>query len=137
MTKPLPNEFTFIIEQLLQAFPDALSIYAFGSRMHGTARADSDLDLAVLAKGYADPLMLWEVANQLASHLGYDVDLLDLRAASTIMQHQVISTGEKIWGDSLDAQLFELFVLKEKHYFEERRAKQIEQIMQDGKVYGW
>ena len=69
----------FVYEHLPHAFPNALSIYAFGSRIQGTANAQSDLDLAVLVAGYADPLQLFEMANQLADKLGYEVDLLDLR----------------------------------------------------------
>jgi len=54
----------FVCEQLLQTFPNTLGIYAFGSRMKGTANAQSDLDLAVLVAGYAAPLQLFEMANQ-------------------------------------------------------------------------
>ncbi|WP_292996284.1 nucleotidyltransferase domain-containing protein [Nitrosomonas sp.] len=39
--------------------PNLLAIYAFGSRIQGTAQIDSDLDLAVLVAGYAEPLVLW------------------------------------------------------------------------------
>lgn len=79
---------TLVCIELRKALPNALSIYAFGSRLQGTANAQSDLDLAVLVAGYADPLQLFEMANQLADKLGYEVDLLDLRAASTVMQYQ-------------------------------------------------
>lgn len=78
-----------ITQALRQAFPTALAIYAFGSRIQGTARPDSDLDLAILIEGYAAPLQLWDVANQ----LNYPVDLLDFRAASTVKQHQILTTG--------------------------------------------
>mgnify|MGYP003583889517 CR=1 FL=1 len=52
---------------ILQArVPRLLAIYAFGSRITGTARPDSDLDLAVLVAGYADPLALFYLAGDLA-----------------------------------------------------------------------
>ena len=69
------------------AWPDLLAIYAFGSRISSTANPGSDLDLAVLVPAYAPPLQLWELASQLAEVVGCPVDLLDLRAASTLMQH--------------------------------------------------
>ena len=58
---------------------------AFGSRIQGTAGPDSDLDLAVLVAGYADPHGVWELAGDLEEVAGCPVDLLDLRAASTVM----------------------------------------------------
>ena len=48
-----------IIQNLQANLPNLLGIYAFGSRIHGTAQTDSDLDLAVLVAGYAEPLVLW------------------------------------------------------------------------------
>ncbi|MDD5754297.1 MAG: nucleotidyltransferase domain-containing protein, partial [Methylococcales bacterium] len=51
-----------LCDAIQTAFPNTLAIYAFGSRVNGSANADSDLDLAVLVAGYAEPLRLWEVA---------------------------------------------------------------------------
>lgn len=131
----MQTTYNLVTTHLLKAFPKAISIYAFGSRVTGTAKPDSDLDLAILVAGYADPLALWEAANQLAVKLNYDVDLLDLRAANTVMQHQIITTGKRLYGDSLDAQLYELFILKEKFYLEDLRAEQLKDIAKEGKIY--
>lgn len=115
-----------ICTELQNAFPNALGIYAFGSRVQGTANAQSDLDLAVLVAGYADPLQLFEMANQLPDKFGYEVDLLDLRAASTVMQHQVITTGRRLWAkDDKHADWFEILVTKEKWDLDELREKKI------------
>lgn len=108
-----PEAEILICTELQKAFPNALGIYAFGSRIQGTANAQSDLDLAVLVAGYADPLQLFEVTNQLADKLGYEVDLFDLRAASTVMQYQVITTGRRLWAKDVQADLFDVFVLNE------------------------
>jgi len=125
-----------IQEHLLAAFPNTLGIYAFGSRVQGTANAQSDLDLAVLVAGYADPLQLFEIANQLADKFGYEVDLLDLRAASTVMQYQVITTGRRLWAKDMQADLFDVFVLNEKLALDELRAEQLNEIRETGRVYG-
>lgn len=69
----------------------------FGSQARGTPRQDSDLDLAILALGYIDPNLLWSLSNEIANLVNCEVDLLDLRAASTVMQYQVISTGKTVW----------------------------------------
>src|SRR5690606_3581963 len=126
---------TLVVTELQNAFPDALGIYAFGSRVHGTANAQSDLDLAILVAGYSDPLQLFEMANQLADQLGYEVDLLDLRAASTVMQHQVITTGRRLWAKDMQADLFDVFVLNEKLALDELRAEQLNEIRETGRVY--
>ncbi|QXP83899.1 nucleotidyltransferase domain-containing protein [Methylococcus sp. Mc7] len=45
---------TSILRTLQSGLPQLLAVYAFGSRIRGDARPDSDLDLAVLVAGYAD-----------------------------------------------------------------------------------
>lgn len=116
-------------------FPLALAIYAFGSQVHGKAHAQSDLDLAVLVAGYADPLTLWDVSGQVADVVNCPVDLLDLRAASTVMQYQVITTGRRLWSAGLQADLFECFVLSEKTALDEARAPLLADIAATGRIY--
>jgi uncharacterized protein len=126
----------FICQTLQKKLPDILGIYAFGSRIQGTATSDSDLDLAVLVAGYAQPLVLWELANQLANELGYEVDLLDLRAATTVMQYQVITTGARLWKKDVQTELFETYILREKMELDESRKGILEDIQKQGKIYG-
>jgi predicted nucleotidyltransferase len=83
-----------ILEVLQSRMCGLLTIYAFGSQIQGSAHAQSDLDLAVLREGYAEPLALWSLSGAVADVAGVSVDLLDLRAASTVMQYQVITTGQ-------------------------------------------
>lgn len=92
-----------IVEALRASLPELLAVYAFGSQVHGTAGPDSDLDLAVLVHGYVDPLLLWRLTGDLAAITACPVDLLDLRAASTVMQYQVITTGERWWASDAQA----------------------------------
>lgn len=115
---------------------NAIAIYAFGSQVGGTAGPDSDLDLAVLVAGYADPLVLWDVAGTLADIAACPVDLLDMRAASTVMQHQVLMTGRCLWSNGLEAGLFECYVLSEKTALDAARAPLMADIQASGKVYG-
>jgi predicted nucleotidyltransferase len=125
-----------VVKTIRSAFPNALAIYAFGSRITGTANADSDLDLAVLVAGYADPLQLWDIANNLADKTACPVDLLDMRAASTVMQYQILQTGQRLWGKPLEAGLFECFVLSEKTALNSLRAQLLTDIQARGYVYG-
>ncbi|OAH99913.1 type VII toxin-antitoxin system MntA family adenylyltransferase antitoxin [Methylomonas methanica] len=113
-----------------------LALYAFGSRIRGTATASSDLDLAVLVAGYADPVLLFDLAGKLADITGCAVDLVDLRAASTVMQYQIITTGERWWQKDAQAALFEAAVLSEKTALDTARAALIEDIQHRGSIYG-
>jgi predicted nucleotidyltransferase len=125
-----------IISTIRAAFPNILAIYLFGSRANGTANSESDLDLAILIAGYAKPLRLWDVSNNLAEIAGCDVDLLDMRAASTVMQYQILQTGRRLWANGLEADLFDCFVLTEKLHFDQSRAGLLADIQNRGTVYG-
>ena len=125
-----------VVAAIRTRFPNTMAVYAFGSQVHGMAGPDSDLDLAVLVAGYADPLALWDVAGSLADVAGCPVDLLDLRAASTVMQYQVIITGQRLWSIGLPAGLFETFVLSEKTALDEARAPLLADINRTGKIHG-
>jgi predicted nucleotidyltransferase len=125
-----------VVAAIRAAFPNIIAIYAFGSRISGTHNHESDLDLAVLVAGYADPLQLWELSGQLAEIAGCEVDLLDMRAASTVMQYQILQTGERLWAESLPAGLFECYVLSEKTELDSSRAGLLADIQARGSVYG-
>ena len=86
-------------------------------------------------KGRADALTLFNLSSDLADLAGCDVDLLDIRAASTVMQYQILTTGERWWAVDYPADLFEIFVLREKIDLDERRAGILEDIRQRGSVY--
>lgn len=125
------------IVQILQTrVPNLLGIYAFGSRITGTAGYESDLDLAVLVAGYAEPLVLFDLAGDLADVAGCPVDLLDLRAASTVMQYQILTSGQRWWAKDTQAALFEAAALSEKTALDTARAGLLADIQQRGSVYG-
>lgn len=125
-----------VTHRICEAMPETMALYAFGSRVHGTAGPASDLDLAVLVGGYADPVALWQLAGALADLAGCDVDLLDLRAASTVMQYQVLTTGQRLWARDHRVDQFESFVLSEKTALDEARSGLLADIQKEGRVYG-
>lgn len=124
-----------LIQTLLSRLPELLAIYAFGSRVQGTADARSDLDLAVLVAGYADPQTLWELSGALAELAGCPVDLLDLRAASTVMQHQILTTGQRWWARDAQAALFEAAMLSEKTALDTARAGLLADLQREGRIH--
>lgn len=125
-----------MIQTLQTRLAHLMGIYAFGSRICGTAGPHSDLDLAVLLPGYADPVMLFELAGELADMAACPVDLVDLRAASTVMQYQIITTGQRWWARDEQAALFEAAILSEKTALDTARGALMQDIEQRGTVYG-
>ena len=124
---------------LQQNLPGLLAVYAFGSRIQNqgqAARVDSDLDLAVLLEGYGDPVTLFNLSGSLADLVGCPVDLLDIRAASTVMQYQILTLGTAWWRKDVRAGLFEAAMLSEKMALNEARAGLIKDVTQRGSVYG-
>lgn len=128
-----------LITLLQQRLPGLLAVYAFGSRILNqgqSARSDSDLDLAVLLEGYGDPVTLFGLSGPLADIAGCPVDLLDIRAASTVMQYQILTQGTAWWRRDVRAGLFEAAMLSEKMALNEARAGLIQDVTQRGSVYG-
>lgn len=124
-----------VVEAIRSGFPQTIAAYAFGSQVEGNAGPASDLDLAVLVAGYADPIALWDLAGQLSDMAGCPVDLLDLRAASIVMQYQVITTGRRLWAHDLEADLYQCYVLSEKTALDTARAPLMADIRASGKIY--
>ena len=125
-----------ILDMLLARVPNLLAVYAFGSRVQGGAGPQSDLDVAVLVAGYAQPLALWSLSGDLADLAECPVDLLDMRAASTVMQHQILTTGECWWSGGGQAALYEAAIMSEKTELDTARAGLLGDIRKRGSVYG-
>lgn len=124
------------LQHLRASLPGILGIYVFGSRASGDATADSDLDVAALLSGTADPLLIWRLSGELADMVGVPVDLIDLRAASTVMQYQIVTNGQRLWAKNMDAGLFEVFVLSEKTALDTARAGLLRDIQKEGLILG-
>lgn len=113
-----------------------MAVYAFGSQIEGTADKNSDLDLAVLVAGYADPIDLWDISSDLAELVNCEVDLLDFRAASTVMQYQILTKGERLFAVDNSIGSYESSLLSEMTALNEARAGVLADIQKDGSVYG-
>ena len=127
------------LTNLLQSrLPNLMAIYAFGSRVSGNANANSDWDLAVLVAGYVEPGALWELSGTLADLIGTEVDLIDLRAASTVMQYQVLTLGER-WRlrpeSATQVGVWEAAMLSEMTELNSARAGLLADIATSGVIY--
>ena len=125
-----------ILEATREAIPSLTALYLFGSQSSGDAGPESDLDLAILADSPPDEVGLWQLSGQLADLAGCPVDLLDLRAASTVMQYRIITTGKRVWACNSDVSLYESFILSDKTALDEARAGLLDDIRRTGTIYG-
>lgn len=120
-----------------EAVPDAIAVYQFGSTVAGVTHARSDVDLAVLAPRALDPVWRFDLQERLARALRRDVDLVDLRAASTVMRMQVISLGTPLAVfDAAEKERFETYTYSAYARLNEERKPILEQVKRDRTVYG-
>ncbi len=133
----MKSEFAPVISTLQAALPGLKGVYLFGSRADGTARPDSDYDLAFLAPNHSlSDYALYRLRLQLASLLNADVDLIDLYPASTTLQFQVVAKGQCLFSsDNLFCNEFDLFVFSSYQRLTEGRREIIQDVHQRGFVY--
>lgn len=83
--------------KIVAAIPHLIAVYVFGSFGTKYERKDSDVDLAVLAADPIDSVTLWNLAQEIASTIDRDVDLIDLKNASTVFRHVILSSGTRFY----------------------------------------
>ncbi len=126
-----------LITYIRKSVPNLIALYRFGSQAKGSTRPESDIDLAVLARDPIPNIRRFELAQELATQLHRDVDLVDLRTASTVMRMQVLSTGT-----CLDTQnestrrAFEMYAYSDYARLNEERREILKGITKSGLVYG-
>lgn len=126
-----------LIERIRKSVPSLIALYRFGSQAKGTARPDSDIDLAVLARDPIPNMRRFELAQELATQLHRDVDLVDLRTASTVMRMQVLSTGTCLDAPEEPARReFEMYAYADYARLNEERRELVKGITERGLVYG-
>ena len=108
----LPDEVTRCLRAVAECDPDVRALYVFGSRVDGTARPDSDLDVGVL---YVSPqpldktVRLEEALHRAACQ---PVDLLDAARASAFLALAVVRGDRIFTRHEVEADLFDLYVLR-------------------------
>ncbi|MDD2903898.1 MAG: nucleotidyltransferase domain-containing protein [Syntrophales bacterium] len=128
-----------IIKTILLYYPMVQGIYLFGSHGAGQERADSDLDIALLlppelAKREKN-LILSECRFALEEALHREVDLLNARQVSTVMQKEIIG-GRLIHGSDRQAVAeFEMLVLSYYQKLNEERKDILESFRRTKRAY--
>ncbi|HRE43499.1 MAG TPA: nucleotidyltransferase domain-containing protein [Terricaulis sp.] len=125
------------IALLRRDIPGFAGAYLFGSAADGTDGPESDVDIAVFAgRSQLDRARVLDVQEALAKVIGRDVDLIDLAAAPTILQAQVIGEGRLIDAPDADAiAFFEVRILREYQQLKARRAGIEADIRERGRIY--
>jgi predicted nucleotidyltransferase len=122
---------------LRDALPGLIAVYRFGSSIDGQTHAESDVDLAFLATAPVEPMARFELQERLAARVGCDVDLVDLRSASTVMRMQVVSTGSLLATfDAAAQEAFEDHTYSTYARLNEERREILEQVRREGRVHG-
>ncbi|WP_434631334.1 nucleotidyltransferase domain-containing protein [Thermoanaerobacterium thermosaccharolyticum] len=125
-----------IIKNFLINKVEPYVIYLFGSVVNGIFRSDSDIDIAYLSDKNISGYDLFMISQELADLLKRDVDLIDLRKASTVFKAQVVGTKKIIYcNDDLRRMNFEMYALKDYAKLNEERAEIIDKILKRGRIY--
>ncbi|MFC4260544.1 nucleotidyltransferase family protein [Marinobacter lacisalsi] len=121
---PIPK-----LQAVLADFPQIRFAALFGSVARGTARPDSDIDVAVQADKALSADERIAITEAIALAFNRPVDLVDLRTTGQPLLDQIMSTGVQvtgsrhIWGDLIYRNIMENedFVPYQKRILEGRR----------------
>jgi uncharacterized protein len=106
MNTPITNPIDDQLREVFQSFPQIKLAILFGSVSKGTANAQSDLDLAVIAQQPLQAAEKIKIIEALAIATGRPIDLVDIYAAPEPLLGQVLKHGRRILGaDTTYAQL--------------------------------
>lgn len=113
-------------------------IIVFGSYAKGNEREDSDLDIALFSEHEIPAYERFILAGELASALGIEVDLIDIRQIDTVFTMQIFSQGVPIYIEDLN----QFYIQRMRAYsmyfaFNEQRAPVIQSIKERGSVFGY
>lgn len=126
-----------VITNVLSEKLSPFLISLFGSTVKGNVHQNSDIDIAFLSDGIVpDRYEIFLIAQELASKLQRDVDLIDLNQASTVFQAQIVSTGKIIYCTNEQKRTqFEWKTLKMYAKLNEERSPILKNIAESGSIY--
>lgn len=119
-----------------EQMPEVRLVYLFGSRATGTSNNDSDWDIALLDATKLAAPSKWQLSSDLANRLNADVDLVDLREASTVLKMQVVESGQLLFDAGDFAPDFETCVLSMYGNLQEARADIVDNFVRYVKKKG-
>lgn len=122
----------FLIETIEPDF-----IIIFGSYATGNTHSESDLDIAFYhSTQNFSSYERFMIAQKLAGLIGIEVDLIDLKEASTVFAMQIYSTGKVLYSNNerlrmeLEMRTYSMYAR-----LNEERQPILDQIQETGSVY--
>jgi len=129
-----------IIETILDHYPNVQGIYLYGTFGTEDEWPNSDVDIALLlppaeAK-QAGSLMMSNLYSALVTRLRKDIDLVNLRQVSTVLQKEVVAADRRIFcADEYAADEFEMLTLSFYQKLNEERAETLAEGLKSGRFY--
>jgi uncharacterized protein len=123
------------VELLRRAVPSLLAVYHYGSTAHGFDRAQSDVDLGILAGTPLARELLWDLAPQLEEIVGRDVDLAELSRATPVLLMQVLAGKLMYSSDPQQVARFENLAMSRYCRLNQERKEILEDIAARGSIY--
>ncbi len=127
-----------LIDIILTHYPQTQAIYLFGSYQTDDEQPTSDVDIAILlpprqAKA-AGSLALSALRSELEAYLERDVDLINLRRVSTVLQKEVVAADRRIYcADAYAAAEFEMLTFSYYQKLNEERSNIIRDALTTGR----
>ncbi|ABO50932.1 DNA polymerase, beta domain protein region [Desulforamulus reducens MI-1] len=132
----IEDQYLPIIKQYLAEKISPYLIILFGSGAKGNLRKNSDIDIAFLSDHHFSDYEIFMCSQGLADKLGREVDLVDLKKASTVFQTQVISTGKIIYSkDETKRMQFYMLTFKKYARLNEERQCIFDKLEERGSIY--
>lgn len=132
----MPDHMCSIIVNMLTKKFDPSFIIIFGSYAKQTTHEGSDVDIAFYTNKEVTQYEAFIVAQELAAALHREVDLVNIKDASTVFQAQIYSTGKVIFSKDnelrmrLHAQAFSMYAK-----LNEERQPILKKIDESGSIY--
>ncbi|WP_257349718.1 type VII toxin-antitoxin system MntA family adenylyltransferase antitoxin [Pseudalkalibacillus decolorationis] len=125
-----------IVDVLVEKLSPFL-ILLFGSTVKRNTHSESDIDIAFLNDNTKfDKYEVFMIAQELATELNRDVDLIDLNQASTVFQAQILHTGNIIYcTDEQKKANYEMKTFKMYTRLNEERAEILKKIDESGSIH--
>lgn len=129
-----------IIRIILEHYQETQAIYLFGSYDTESEWPDSDIDIGLLLPplqaGTESFSALTPCCEAIADSFGKNVDLINIRQASTVFQKEITTTGRLIYcADKYATDEFEMLALSYYQKLNEERREILESFLQTGRAY--
>jgi predicted nucleotidyltransferase len=126
-----------LIKETLDECLQPVFVLVFGSHAKGTARNDSDLDLAYFSEKKLTHYQQFLLAGDLSEKCNVDVDLINIKEIDTVFAAQIFSTGELLYCTNENVFIKERMKAYSMYAtLNEQRAEILHGIEKRGSIYG-